>query len=204
MTDKVSDYFLTPLEAHFESQPTEGQRETILVDMEQYTPEQLNAAVEWLKRSRQSAKTFPPPKECLRAIDAVKFMASQPQRSRIDVHGNSYGDKLRSWLTGGGKAVPIFKNTHEWTEWEIYFLATGNVVQSPIMAGKESWTVPTALPSQFDRDYDWSKGDRLLRERFKAEQEFDAPHRKRFVQEQLARIGLAPKLQEEEYYGEAQ
>ncbi len=45
MTAKVEDYFITPLEAHFESQPTEGQRETILSDMEPFSEEALNDAV---------------------------------------------------------------------------------------------------------------------------------------------------------------
>jgi hypothetical protein len=190
MTNKVEDYFITPLESHFESQPTEGQRETILADMESYSEEQLNEAVEWLKRARQSAKTFPAPKECIRAIQAVRTLTAVTPSGRPAFHDDlSYGEKLKLWHEATKpKGYPVIKKgTTEWAEWEIYFLAMDNQVQYPIMSSRDSWTVPTRLPSQFDGGYDWSRGDRLLRERTTREVEMDAPDRRRFVQEELRR-----------------
>lgn len=191
MTRKVEDYFITPLESHFESQPTEGQRETILADMEPYTEEQLSEAVEWLKRARQSAKTFPAPKECIKAITAVETAAPARSSSKPTFQsGMSYGAKLHEWKSRiNAKHYPvILKGSHEWTEWEIYFLATENKVQYPVMMGKDRWTVPTQIPSQFDDRYDWNKGDKLLRERTSFEHLSDTPSRQRFVQEQLSRV----------------
>jgi hypothetical protein len=191
MSRKVEEYFITPLEAHFESQPTEGQRETILEDFEQYSEEQLHAAVEWLKRARQSAKTFPAPKECLKAIAAAPVASEADRRARpVFTSGMTYGQKLKAWMTKlQAKSYPvIYKGTPEWTEWEIYFLATDNTVQYPVMRSKESWTVPTILPSQFDPKFDWNKGDRLLRERADFEHLSDSPQRQRFVQQELSKV----------------
>lgn len=188
---KVEDYFITPLEAHFESQPTEGQRETILTDMEQYSEEVLNEAVEWLKRARQSAKTFPAPKECIKAVTAVQEAIPVKRGSRPSFDpGSSFGAKLRVWMTQmQSKSYPVIhKGTHEWTEWEIYFLATENTIQYPYMRSKESWTVPALLPVQFDPKYDWSKGSALLKERVEFEKESDTPQRQKFVREQLERL----------------
>lgn len=198
-TRKVEDYFITPLEAHFESQPTEGQRETILEDMQAYSEEQLHEAVEWLKRARQSAKTFPAPKECLKAISEVEKAKAYtaPISGRPEFHDDlSYGEKLRLWMEGvRPKFCPVIKKgTNEWTEWEIYFLAMGNSVQYPIMRMRDSWTVPTILPSQFDPGFDWALGNKLLRDRITEDREFNAPERRQFVQEQLARIGLGPRV----------
>jgi len=159
--------------------------------MEPYTTEQLNGAVEWLKRARQSAKTFPAPKECIKAIMAVEEALPARSSSRPTFQsGMTYGAKLHEWHARvGGKRYPVIvKGSHEWTEWEIYFLATGNTVQYPVMQSKDRWTVPTQVPSQFDDRYDWQKGDRLLRERVEFEKLSDTPSRHKFVQEQLKRV----------------
>lgn len=174
MTAKVEDFFITPLESHFESQPTEGGRETILVDMEPHTTEVLNDAVEWLKRNRQAQKTFPTPKECNRAVSAVMNDAKAIAVAKaFDATGGTYGDKLIRWVADGGRAYVIDKNrdVHQWREWEIYFLATENKVQYPIMLNRPQWTVPAPVPSALDRDYDWNKGSRLLEERDEFERE---------------------------------
>lgn len=180
---KVEDFFITPLEAHFESQPTEGQRDTILADMDQFSPEILTDAVEWLKRARQAAKTFPSPKECNKALSAVTAVAltrkSSQEVSRSFGSGMSYGQKLREWVAAKGPARIIHKGTHEWREWCIYFLATDNVVQYPIMRTRESWTVPTLIPAEFDSAYVWEKGSRLLREAEVEEAFFNDLHRPR-------------------------
>lgn len=192
MSSKVEDYLITPLEAHFESQPTAGQRETILEALEDYSEETLNEAVEWLKRSRQSAKTFPAPKECIKAVAEVEKVKlfSEPVKGRPEFHDDlSYGEKLKLWMeTVKPKSCPVIKKgTHEWREWEIYFLAMGNTVQYPIMAARDSWTVPTLLPSQFDPGYDCAHGDRLLREKIQRAEEAESPERQAFVREQLER-----------------
>lgn len=190
---KVEDFFIGPLEAHFESQPTDGQRETILSDLHEFTAEQLFEAAEWLKRARQSAKTFPAPKECLKAIQAVLSGAGKPLTNRPATdftHAQTYGQKLKVWVEARGGAVAITRCSHEWTEWEIYFLATGNKVQYPAMEGKGEWTVPTRLPQQFDPNYDWALGSRLLRDKNKTDMGEDAFKRKANVQRILSGLNI--------------
>lgn len=196
MSHRVDEFFITPLESHFESQPTEGQRATILEDLHEFTAEQLFEAVEWLKRSRQSAKTFPAPKECLKAIQAVLSGAGRSLTSRpeADFTGAvTYGQKLKAWVEAKGGAVAIKCDSHEWTEWEIYFLATGNKVQYPLMDAKAEWTVPTLLPQQFDPNYDWALGSRLLREKGKTDMGDTAEQRQRNVQRILAGLSVGEK-----------
>ncbi len=154
MTQKVEDYFITPLEAHFESQPTEGQRETILEDMEPFSEEALNDAVEWLKRSRQSAKTFPSPKECNKAITAVTTIIAatsdltKPQMAS----GMTYGQMLAVWVAQKRGAVIINRGSMEWDEWHTYFRSIDQKFQLDMMREEslKAWTVPTRLPQEFD------------------------------------------------------
>lgn len=194
MTRKVEDFFITPLEEHFESQPTEGQRNTILSDMADHTDDVLNDAVEWLKRARQSAKTFPSPKECNKAIAAVLEDRKRPRMEDAPTFSESltYGQKCKSWAATMKRAVIVHKGTHQWTEWLIYFHAIENEMMLTMMRERESFTLPTQVPSMFDPKYDWAKGDRLLRKWNEERQMLDnpTPDRRRFVAEQLLRIGI--------------
>lgn len=151
MSNKVEDYFITPLEAHFENIPTDGSRETLLHDMDAHSEELLNEVVEWLKRNRQSQKTFPSPKECNRALKAViDAKVVVPARMSINTNGMSYGEKLKAWVKMGGKGWIIHQSSLEWTEWFEYFKRNDCWVQLEFMASRESWTVPTQLPVEFD------------------------------------------------------
>lgn len=165
MSNKVEDFFIAPLESHFESIPNGGPRDVLLTDMEEYDADVLNATVEWLKRNRQSQKTFPSPKECRTAVKAI--LADQHARNaaaKFTGDGKTYGEKLRQWVATVNRAVEIKKGTFEWSEWEIYFRATRNVVQWPEMERREAWTVPTRTPSEFDPNYNWQEGKRLYDE----------------------------------------
>ncbi len=151
MTAKVEDYFITPLEAHFESQPTEGQRATILEDMEPYSDTVLADAVEWLKRSRQSAKTFPSPKECNKAIAAVRAVAVVPESSVGQPSpSGTYSERIAAWVKSVKTCEVIEKGTVQWEEWEAYFNSIGATLQLGFMETREKWTVPTKVPQMFD------------------------------------------------------
>lgn len=188
----VEAYFIEPLKQYFEKDPKDGAEGYIIEKLQGTEPRVLEAAVDWIKGNRQSQSSFPSPKECFAAIDAVKGRVERPSVSANFTPGMTYGQKLKAWMTKlQAKSYPVIhKGTPEWTEWEIYFLATDNKVQYPVMRSKESWTVPTILPGQFDPNFDWNKGDKLLRKRTEFEHMSDTPQRQRFVQEQLRRVRL--------------
>lgn len=148
---KVEDFFITPLEAHFESQPTEGARETILSDFDQYSADDLNTAVEWLKRARQSQKTFPSPKECLKAIKAV--VGGRQERKVIKgtvIDGTNYAINAVAFCAGQ-KDIPIIKKDEpQWDEWLAYWEWLGAHWLLDLVRDRDSWTVPTYFPEQFD------------------------------------------------------
>lgn len=156
MSDKVENFFITPLEAHFESQPTEGGRETILEDMEQYSPEDLTTAVEWLKRARQAQKTFPSPKECIKAIKAVVGGRNESQPvSHGTIDARNYAAMALQYSKSRGLTdnVPVIrKDEPQWDEWMAYWrwLGCDWVVHLVEGEGRKSFTVPTHFPSQFD------------------------------------------------------
>lgn len=186
----VEAYFIEPLKAYFEKDPKDGAEGYIIEKLQGTDPRVLTAAVDWIKGNRQSQSSFPSPKECFSAIDAVAHQASRPSGPVSYSAGATYGEKLKAWHEKtNAKAYPVIKKgTPEWIEWEIYFLSTENKVQYPVMQGKDRWTVPTVMPSMFDDKYDWNKGDKLLRERTAFEHLSDTPARRRFVQEQLSRV----------------
>lgn len=189
----IEAYLIEPLKAYFEKDPKAGSESHIVDKLEGTDPRILEAAVEWIKSNRQSQSSFPSPKECFAAVEAVRGTTLAPTVN-ADFHDDmSYGEKLKAFAEKTkAKSYPVIKKgTPEWTEWEIYFLAMENQVQYPIMRSRDSWTVPTRLPSQFDPGYDWNRGDRLLRERSAKEAEVDNPHRRQFIQEQLQRARLA-------------
>ena len=153
MTDKVETFFITPLEAHFESQPTEGGRETILEDMEAYSPEDLTTAVEWLKRARQAQKTFPSPKECIKAIKAVVGGRSdKPGVSYSTITSKTYAQSCIAYCAGMKEIPVIRKDEPQWDEWHAYWAWLGMrwIPELIAMEQRKVWTVPTNFPNQFD------------------------------------------------------
>lgn len=162
MSDKVENFFITPLEAHFESEPTEGGRQTILEDMEQYAPDDLETAVEWLKRARQAQKTFPSPKECIKAIKAVVG----GRREGVVIGGGEINAKnyarnaLAYAVSHGGKqgevTVPIINEGEpQWDEWLAYFRWLEAKWALDLMYDRKTWTAPTQFPSQFDKRFNF-------------------------------------------------
>lgn len=154
MTDKVETFFITPLEAHFESQPTEGGRETIIEDMEQYAPEDLTTAVEWLKRARQAQKTFPSPKECIKAIKAVVGGRSPVATGGYGaITKDTYGEAAMNFARARFRenAPMIAEGQPEWEEWIVYFewLGMGSWIFAA-MSDAKRWTVPSYFPHDFD------------------------------------------------------
>jgi hypothetical protein len=148
---KVEDWFITPLEAHFESQPTEGGRETIINDMEEYATEDLTTAVEWLKRARQSVKTFPSPKECIKAIKAV--VGGRTERAVIrgtDIDATNYASNAVAFCAGLQKVPVIQEGTPQWDEWIVYWEWLGVRWLLAIVRDRKSWTVPSEFPGTFD------------------------------------------------------
>jgi hypothetical protein len=148
---KVEDWFITPLEAHFESQPTEGGRETIINDMEEYATEDLTTAVEWLKRARQSVKTFPSPKECIKAIKAV--VGGRTERAVIkgsQIDATNYASNAVAFCAGMREVPVIHADTPQWEEWFAYWEWLGVRWLLAIVRDRKSWTVPSEFPGTFD------------------------------------------------------
>lgn len=154
---KVEDWFITPLEAHFEAQPTEGGRMTILDDMEEYSTDELAAAVEWLKRNRQSVKTFPSPKECLRAIKSVagNTRAVAMSRSRHRITAENYAASAVAFASGVKDPPLIEKGSLQWDDWIAYLEWLGVNWMLAIILGekREKWTFPSQWPHEFDPRY---------------------------------------------------
>ena len=158
MTNKVEDWFITPLEAHFESQPTDGARDTILTDMEPYNTDDLNTAVEWLKRARQAQKTFPSPKECIKAIAAVVG----GRKERVVVRGtaidaSNYAANAVAFCAGMQELPVIKEGEPQWDEWHAYWQWLECWWVLDLVRDRKSWTVPTFYPSQFDPRFNFLK-----------------------------------------------
>lgn len=160
MTDKVETFFITPLEAHFESQPTDGGRVTILEDMDAYSPEDLTTAVEWLKRARQAQKTFPSPKECIKAIKAVVGGRNEKQATGYStITAQTYGKSCVAYCAGMTQIPVIHKDEAQWDEWHAYWAWLGVkwIPELIAMEQRKVWTVPTYFPSQFDPRFSFIK-----------------------------------------------
>lgn len=153
MSQKVEDFFITPLEAHFESQPTDGGRATIIEDMEQYSSQDLTTAVEWLKRARQAQKTFPSPKECIKAIKAVVGGRNEKQVAQNSViTAETYARCAQAYCAGMTTIPVIHEGEPQWDEWLAYWRWLGCRWLTHLVEGegRKSFTVPTHWPSQFD------------------------------------------------------
>ncbi len=157
MSNKVVEFFITPMEAHFEAVPKDGPRETIISDLEQYSPDDLMQAAEWLKRARQAQSTFPSPKECIKAIKAVVGgrRAQDVIRGSVITREN-YGANAHAYaMAHGGRreevSVPVIKRgTPMWDDWLAYFDFIEAKAIKQAMENRESWTVPAMFPRQFD------------------------------------------------------
>lgn len=148
---KVEDWFITPLEAHFESQPTDGARDTILTDMEPYSADDLNTAVEWLKRARQAQKTFPSPKECIKAIKAVVGGRSDPVVIKgSTITAENYAANAVAFCAGKTDIPVIHHGQQQWDEWIAYYEWLKVHWVLAIVRERKSWTVPALFPSTFD------------------------------------------------------
>jgi len=154
MSNKVEDFFITPLEAHFEAIPKDGPRDTILTDLEQYAPDDLMEAAEWLKRALQAQTTFPSPKECIKAIKAVVGGRSLvPTGGMNAITHQTYGAVAAAYAKNQyrDRAPVIAEGSPEWDEWLAYFewLGMGRWVFAA-MSDKKQWTVPAYFPRDFD------------------------------------------------------
>ncbi len=153
MSSKVEDYFIAPMIAHFESEPTDGGRVTINDDMAEYAPEDLTQAVEWLKRARQSVKTFPSPKECIKAIKAVVGGRSKNEVGSFgnyQITSKTYGQEAARFCAGMKDVPIIHEKTPQWDEWHAYWKWLGASWLLKLVYDRTSWTVPTEFPAQFD------------------------------------------------------
>ena len=183
----VEAYLIEPLKAYFEKEPKDGAEAFMVEKLAGTDPRVLEAAVEWIKGHRQSQSSFPSPKECFAAIKEVEINARQ-ESFQAQPEGATYGEKLKKWVEAGGRAHVITKGTFEWREWEIYFLATGNKVQYPLMRSKDSWTVPTQVPKAFNHHYDWHAGSKLLEQREASDAILDVPERRAWVIQEMKRL----------------
>lgn len=159
MSNTIEEFFITPLEAHFESQPTDGGRDTIMNDMQGISAEDLNTAVEWLKRARQSVKTFPSPKECNKAIAAVtggRTVGPVAYRGN-EITSENYAANAIAFC-GGLQVIPVIHvETPQWQEWMAYWEWLGVRWLINIVKDRKSWTVPSEFPEQFDPRFNRTK-----------------------------------------------
>jgi hypothetical protein len=161
MTGKVESMFLEPLEAHYETKAKVGVRLTILSELRDQTDDTLAQAVVWIKTNRK-AMSFPSPLEC---IDACKRFASV-RVSATTSNGKPlrYGEKVAAYAAARGKDAkyPVIKKwtdetktkvTDEWRSWRDYWFSIGAKMVLDETYSRESWTVPTNMPEEFDAQY---------------------------------------------------
>lgn len=154
MSNKVEDFFITPMEAHFEAIPKDGPRATIIEDLDEYSPDDLMEAAEWLKRARQAQSTFPSPKECIKAIKAVVGGRSSVATGGYGaITKDTYGRAAEAYAKNRfrDRAPVIVEDTPEWAEWQAYFewLGMGRWIFAHMNDAKR-WTVPSYFPHDFD------------------------------------------------------
>lgn len=154
---KVEDYFITPLEAHYEVQPKEGPRQTIIEDLEQFSEDELHEAAEWIKRNKQAVTAFPSPKECNAAIKAV--------RTKHIVSSFAYGETVTKENFGalavqycaannpGRNPLVIKIEDSGWDDWLAYYERLDMKAVLSVMRDRKTWTVPSLFPSQFDPSF---------------------------------------------------
>lgn len=152
--NKVEEFFITPMEAHFEAVPKDGPRETILSDLADYTSDDLFEAAEWLKRARQAQSTFPSPKECIKAIKAVVGGRSPVVTGGYGaITKDTYGEAAVNFARARFRenAPMIAEGQPEWEEWIAYFewLGMGSWIFAA-MSDAKRWTVPSYFPHDFD------------------------------------------------------
>ena len=120
--NKVEEFFITPMEAHFEAVPKDGPRETILSDLADYSSDDLFEAAEWLKRARQAQSTFPSPKECIKAIKAVVGGRTDKQvASYSTITARNYAASAVAYCAGMQKIPVIHFGEPQWDEWLAYW-----------------------------------------------------------------------------------
>ncbi len=152
--NKVEEFFITPMEAHFEAVPKDGPRETILSDLADYSSYDLFEAAEWLKRARQAQSTFPSPKECIKAIKAVVGGRSPVATGGYGaITKDTYGEAAMNFARARFRenAPMIAEGQPEWEEWIVYFewLGMGSWIFAA-MSDAKRWTVPSYFPHDFD------------------------------------------------------
>ena len=155
--NKVDEFFIGPLEDHYETAPNEGPRDTILTDLAKYSPEELHAGAEWIKRNKQSTKSFPSPKECNAAMDAVHSNRSiRSFASGEKITKETYASTAVAYCKSynhEGNAVVVSKNDGGWEDWISYYRSLGMVACLDLMKYRESWTFPCMFPAQFDQSF---------------------------------------------------
>lgn len=161
----VEAFLIEPLKAYFEKEPKVGFEAHIVEKLEGTDAKTLTDAVDWIKSNRQSQGSFPSPKECFAAVDAVRQKAVQAAYvSTVGNASGTYGERVTRWAKEMKRAEVVRKGSREWREWLVYYAATGNRQFLDIMLeGRNSWTVPCLIPSAFDANYNWNYGDEIIR-----------------------------------------
>lgn len=157
-TSRVENYFLVPLEQHYEKQPKVGVRLTISQELSSFSEDVLTKAVAWLKTNRK-AMTFPSPAECVQAAD-VASRSGNAVKVADGITGKNYGAKVAEYAkASGARDFPVITKwadadkttfTDQWAAWDAYWRQIGAKLPLDLTADRESWTVPTADPSEFD------------------------------------------------------
>ena len=158
----IENYFIEPLEKHYEAKPKPGVRLTILGELSGCDEATLTEAVAYIKRTRK-AMTFPSPAECVAATKAQGNVAKLASR----ITGPTYARQAAEFARGM-KAVPVIQKwadaektrfTPQWEAWQGYWEALGAASTINLARDRDSWTVPTDWPYQFDSNARYSAGD---------------------------------------------
>lgn len=153
--NKVIEFFINPLSEHYEVEPKDGPRDTIIEDLDAYTPDELMSAAEWIKRNKQSVTSFPSPKECNAAVGQVT--ASRSVREAVSggrITAENFGDLAKAHCDATRKdPLVIKKGEPGWDEWITYYRAIGMTYISGLMENRDEWTVVTRYPSDFDPSF---------------------------------------------------
>lgn len=151
----VEDFLIAPLIEHFEAEPTDGIRNTLIEDYDDHSGEVLFAAVEYLKRNLLSKKGFPAPRRISEAIKACDVYRSQKGAlSTGHITAENFLERQQEFAKANPKKiVSIEKGSFEWGAWEEYLHWLGQDFVLNLMNQYTKWGVVTRIPAEFDPSY---------------------------------------------------
>ncbi len=151
----VEDFLIEPLIAHFENEPTDGIRNTLIEDFEEAESDTLFATVEFLKRNLLTKKSFPAPRKINEAFKAVKYAPKIGSGNMGHINAENFTQLQAEYAAmNKGRIQTIEKGGIEWQWWQDYLRNhVGQFYLANLMEQYTKWGVVTRHPSEFDLSY---------------------------------------------------